>query len=60
MSDIETLERRRAEAMHKVRQQWDALCLNGLIRPDETPAWPEYLAAFAALDKARDKQTEPQ
>jgi len=54
MSNIKELEERREQAMRKVRTQWDAACLNGLIRPDETPAWREYLAAFEALDKARE------
>lgn len=54
---MEQLIAARTEAMEKVRAWWDAGALAGEYR-DHTnaPAWPEYLAAFAALDKAIEEK----
>lgn len=55
MSNIEQLIAARESAMEKVRAWWDAGALAGQFRDHtKAPAWPEYLAAFAALDKARE------
>lgn len=52
---LEQLVAARNAAMDKVRAWWDAELLAGRIRNQtEAPAWSEYLAAFAALDEARE------
>lgn len=54
MTNLERLIAAREEAMKKVRAWWDAGVLAGQYRDHtKAPAWSEYLAAFAALDKAR-------
>lgn len=56
--NLEQLSKARDVAMMKVRAWWDAELLADRYRDQtEAPAWPEYLAAFAALDKARDAAT---
>lgn len=53
---LERLIAARNEAMERVRTWWDAECLAGRIsHHTKAPAWSEYLAAFAALDAARDR-----
>ena len=53
MDKIAELEKARNAAMDRVRAWWDAEQLNGRFREHTSaPAWPEYLAAFAALDSA--------
>jgi hypothetical protein len=55
MTNIEQLIEARETAIEKVRAWWDAEVLAGRYRyQTEAPAWPEYLAAFKALDKARE------
>jgi hypothetical protein len=57
IENLEQLISARDEAMEKVRAWWDAgLLAAGQFRDHtKAPAWPEYLAAFAALDEARAK-----
>jgi hypothetical protein len=55
IENLEQLIAAREEAMEKVRAWWDAGLLAGQFRDHtKAPAWPEYLAAFAALDEARE------
>lgn len=55
MADLEQLIAAREKAMQKVRAWWDAEMLAHRHRHvTEAPAWSEYLAAFAALDRARE------
>lgn len=60
MTDLEKLTAARENAMEKVRGWWDAELLAGRCRNQtDAPAWREYLAAFDALDKARENQYSP-
>lgn len=53
--ELISLIKKREDAMEKVRAWWDSEALAGRIRNHtEAPAWPEYLAAFKALDEARE------
>jgi hypothetical protein len=55
VQNLEQLISARDEAMEKVRAWWHAGLLAGQFRDHtKAPAWPEYLAAFAALDEARE------
>lgn len=57
MSDLARLSEAREDAMKKVRAWWDAEILAYRQRHvTDAPAWPEYLAAFDALDKARTEE----
>jgi hypothetical protein len=53
---IKELEQARDTAMDEVRTWWDAGLMTGHCRDHtKAPAWPKYLAAFAALDQARER-----
>lgn len=60
MTSIEQLISARDAAAEKVRAWWDAEALAGRFSDHtQAPAWPEYIAAFNALDAVREAALTP-